>query len=433
MTPQSDFLVLGTVRDGAVEDLRAQLAADTAPGQPGMWRPGPGFVFADIATLHNIRLVIVEDFTLADRRVHPADWPEEPVYLALLGCCDGPADALLAALAATCPGLRAVFGHCAGFGEGDDLLAWMQRHARGSAASYVNGPGRTVAQVHEERALAELLHAKVARLPRADAVANAAALKRAVHGHGITLTPEAAVVAGWRLRNAAHFMALPLGVLALAWLTVKLWWLVLPLLALAAWYLRRLETRDPVIRIRPDPAEIARRSAYEDHDVTNPFSAVGSLKPGRFRLGVARVVLWVIDWFARHIYRQGRLGRVGTIHFARWVLIDRGRRVLFTSEYDGTAEAYMDDFINKVWFGLNAVFSNGIGYPRTRWLAFEGAADEQGFKAYMRHHQIVTQLWWRAYPRLTTFDLARHHRLRRGFESGPMTPIAAQAWLAEIG
>ena len=28
----------------------------------------------------------------------------------------------------------------------------------------------------------------------------------------------------------------------------------------------------------------------------------------------------------------------------------------------------MDDFINKVGFGLNVVFSDGVGYPRTRWL-----------------------------------------------------------------
>ena len=44
----------------------------------------------------------------------------------------------------------------------------------------------------------------------------------------------------------------------------------------------------------------------------------------------------------------------------------------------------MDDFINKVGFGLNVVFSNGIGYPRTNWLIFDGCADElkyQGISA----------------------------------------------------
>jgi hypothetical protein len=35
--------------------------------------------------------------------------------------------------------------------------------------------------------------------------------------------------------------------------------------------------------------------------------------------------------------------------------------MLFASNYDGSLESYMDDFINKVAWGLNLVFSNGVG------------------------------------------------------------------------
>ena len=75
-----------------------------------------------------------------------------------------------------------------------------------------------------------------------------------------------------------------------------------------------------------------------------------------------------MDYAARHLYTRGRLARVRTIHFARWVFLDGRKRVVFCSNYDGSLESYMDDFINKVGFGLNVVFSNGIGYPRTNWL-----------------------------------------------------------------
>ena len=34
----------------------------------------------------------------------------------------------------------------------------------------------------------------------------------------------------------------------------------------------------------------------------------------------------------------------------------------------------MDDFINKVALGLNLVFSNGIGWPRTRFLVLRRRA-----------------------------------------------------------
>src|SRR5690606_3537206 len=48
---------------------------------------------------------------------------------------------------------RRIFAHCEGFSPNVDLLAWMQRHERRSAANYVNWIGRTVRQVREEQAL----------------------------------------------------------------------------------------------------------------------------------------------------------------------------------------------------------------------------------------------------------------------------------------
>ena len=49
----------------------------------------------------------------------------------------------------------------------------------------------------------------------------------------------------------------------------------------------------------------------------------------------------------------------------------------------------MDDFIDKVAWGLNVVFSNGVGYPRTRWLVLGGATDEQALQGFLRDHQVA--------------------------------------------
>ena len=167
---------------------------------------------------------------------------------------------------------------------------------------------------------------------------------------------------------------------------------------------------------RTEPAHVATLAAVEDHDVTNSFSAIGSLKPGLVRRWTALAMLWAIDFAARHVYTRGRLARVRTIHFARWVFLDGGTRVIFLSNYDDSLESYMDDFINKVGFGLNLSFSHGIGYPRTRWLAFEGSSDERKFKEFLRRHQIPTQVWYKAYPGLTAVDLERNapHPARAG-------------------
>ena len=400
--------------------------------------------------LHNIRAFIGEDPSLGDRAVHPRSlntlfghgaWPVERTSLGLLGCCDGRVDALLVALAAQCDGwLAALFAHCDGFGAGDDVLACMRAHSVKSLASYVNGPGRTVVAVHENAALLTALRAARDASIGADAAATARQLAAAVN---VPLTPPVPTPPGAAIANLLHLLSVPAAVLAmvalLAWLALCHPWLLALVLvagAIKLWWLRHIESTDPLVVAPPGPDAIAARSAYEDHDSANPFTAIGTIKPGLFRMGLVRFIHYVVDWGARHLFRSGRLGRVGTIHFARWVLIDGGRRVIFTSEYDGSAEAYMDDFINKVGFGLNVSFTNGIGYPRTRWLILDGASDEQRFKYFMRHHQIVTQFWWRAYPGQTTFDLARAARVREGYEQlragKAFDTRAAAHWLAEI-
>ena len=178
-----------------------------------------------------------------------------------------------------------------------------------------------------------------------------------------------------------------------------------PLLLVAAPFyifaLRRREKSDPVVCPSADQKHSENLSSFEDHDVTNQFSAMGSLKPGLVRLLTTSVVLKTVNYGARHITRRGRLGRIRSIHFARWVFVAGRERMIFCSNYDGSVESYMDDFINKTGFGLNASFSNGIGYPRTNWLVRDGCIDERNYKEYLRRHTLPSQVWYKAYPRLT--------------------------------
>ncbi len=120
-----------------------------------------------------------------------------------------------------------------------------------------------------------------------------------------------------------------------------------------------------------------------------------------------------------------------TIHFARWVFLDDRRRLIFASNYDGSLESYNDDFVDKVWWGLNPVFSNGVGYPRTSWLFFGGAKQEQQFKDYLRNHQAPTQVWFSAYPDLTALNIENNARLRAGLY-GEMSSEETQEWLRRL-
>ena len=195
---------------------------------------------------------------------------------------------------------------------------------------------------------------------------------------------------------------------------------------------RMLERSDPEIFIRPDRSHISELSVQEDRFVSNQFNVFGDVKPGLFRLLTLKFLLVLLDYSARHVYNRGFLTRIRTIHFARWVLMDSDRRIYFASNYDGSQESYMDDFINKVAWGLNLVFSNGVGYPRTRWLVKEGAQREQVYKYTLRRHQLPSEVWYKAYPDLTAYELSRNSLIRRGVEIRQSSDAEIREWLSLI-
>jgi hypothetical protein len=241
----------------------------------------------------------------------------------------------------------------------------------------------------------------------------------------LELTPPRPTPLGWRLRNLIHCVGVPVVLLLLTPLLI----LYLPVFF---YQLRRREKNDPEILPRPDSGHVKRLADLEDHDVTNQFSALGSVKPGRFRRWTVTFLVWILDYGVRHIFNRGYLTRVNTIHFARWVFLDDKRRLFFASNYDGSLESYMDDFINKVAWGLNLVFSNGVGYPRTRWLILDGAKDEQKFKRYIRRHELPTEVWYNAHPGIAAFDMARNSRIREGIEKSFMKDQEIREWLRLI-
>jgi len=430
MTPQSNLMILAEIDPQHEAELRSLLASMNS--EPGVIDPLNSLVpFGRFERLHFGRILILDDQTLGDITVYGLPRVNYPRYLAILADFDGPLETFIAELARRAgDGLRRIFSHCQGYEPGVDLLAWMKARSTPAAASYVNWIGRTVQQVREEAVLRQALERYIQensaslRTMQPSQARNALRLFVAAEQQAgrITLTPPAAAPLGWKLRNLFNLVGVPLVLLLLSPLLL----LYLPFFLVQ---LRLRERSDPEVAPRVDPAHANLLASLEDYDVTNQFSAMGTLKPGLFRRLTTRFVLLVIDYTARHIFNRGRLARVTTIHFARWVFLDGWKRVIFLSNYDGSLESYMDDFINKVAFGLNVVFSNGIGYPRTNWLLLDGAKDEQKFKDFLRRHQMPTQVWYNACPGLTALDRARNALIRSGLEQSSMTDSAIKGWL----
>jgi hypothetical protein len=307
-----------------------------------------------------------------------------------------------------------------------EQLGWLRQHSIANAAYYVNTIGRTVQQIRSEAYLRERIEKF---LDGANLAACAPATVRLMIQNFVRSAPElewscepAASGFAWQLKKS---LALVVG----GMIAVALIIVLVPLSILWALVLRCHEDLDPDDPTRPDQDHVAILARAEDRTLQNQFSALGFVKPGRFRRVNAAVILWAGKFITRYLFSHEDLAGVKTIHFARWTFIEGKRRMLFSSNYDGSLENYMGDFIDLVWWGLNAIFSNGVGYPRTRWAFFGGAKDEGAFKRHIRNRQITTQVWYAAYPNISAMNIVANARIRAGL-FGRQSDTGTQAWLS---
>jgi hypothetical protein len=425
-TFQSSFMVVAPLDVKRTDELRSLLA--TMNREPGTADPKNNIIpFGQLPDLHFARIVVLDDQTLDDiTTAYGLPRRNYPLYLAFLADFDGHVDQFRNHMVSIArKGLEQIFSFCTDFKPGTDIVSWMKQHEHRPATMYNNWVGRTMQQIREENALRQEVQTLVFASGTKFQTSSAEEIRLTVRDFvkkNVKLTPIGTMPLAWQIKKLLNLIFVPLLLLFITPLII----LYLPIFV---FQLRRREKSDMEIAPRPSADWVNKLARIEDYDVTNQFTAMGSLKPGLFRRWLLVYLLWLIQYTTRHIYTRGHLARVPSIHFARWVWIDNKRRLVFCSNYDSSLETYMDDFINKVAFGLNIVFSNGIGYPTTNWLAFQGAKDEQKFKYYIRRHELPTEVWYDGHSGLTNFDLKRNALIRGGLEPASMTNAEAMQWL----
>lgn len=433
MTPQTSVMYAAPLRPGAITIVHQLLCSMNR--QPGIYDPQNSLIPLHTFTqLHYARLLVVQDLAGQDRAVYGLPTTGLPEYLVFLAEIDGDESEFRNDIVRVAErGLTNLFAHCETYTDGSNVSEWLEQNRVQAAASYVNWRGRTVVQVREEETLRRFLKQKLNTDATNGSTTSAENMRLALQilvgkckAEGLLqLTPSSPTPVSWSICNALHLVVVPLVLILLSPL-------LLVLLPFLLFQIRRWEKNDPAVAPPIDPIHSEELLSMENHEVTNQFNVFGSLKPGFVRLCIVRFLLLLTDYTARHIYYRGNLARVSTIHFARWVFMDGRKRMLFSSIYDGSLESYMDDFINKVGFGLNLTFSNGIGYPRTRWLLLDGCQDEQTFKRVLRRHQLPTEVWFNAHPGLTAANKHRNLLIRDGLQKQTMSEKEAAAWLALI-
>jgi hypothetical protein len=211
--------------------------------------------------------------------------------------------------------------------------------------------------------------------------------------------------------------------------------MVVVTLAVILVWLRMLETRDPT-QYEPvlDPVLLRDLARSEDRIGQNHMISIVHLKPGVLRAVLIHAGLMGLGLLLRvqKASREGYLGSMRTIHFAHWAFLSNGGRLMFHSNFDGTWESYLDDFIEKAHAGLTLAWSSSVGFPETRYLVLDGATQGRLFKAWARLSMAPSLFWFSAYPELTVNQIARQSRLADGLRRKSMTPEETEAWALDL-
>ncbi|MFN3549219.1 MAG: cytochrome P450 [Mesorhizobium sp.] len=392
------------------------------------------------------------------------------------------ADAIALVAEKAGPFLRTVFEKAGALAPGRELAAFMQAHsvrvgpgfATRAGLVFTGTPGHGVDRIKAEACLEAELRDALANLrpdPAEGAVERLERLRRhladrggydwafqpAPHGLEGPTRPLAEAFLGWLssrwiVGGAVAVLALlttlyahvafagaqAVGGALVGW-AAALSLAILTLLVVVAgvaglgyWRLRRAEERDVEKGAPLPPERFAPIADRENRGVQNHLAAISVMKPGPLRRLTLRLTFLAIKIAATRAFEPGRLSDIGSIHYARWVLLPGTDKLLFFSNYGGSWESYLEDFITKAHAGLTGVWSNTAGFPRTRNLFQEGATNGALFKLWAREQQIPTLFWYSAYPELTTFHIRRNAAIRAAI-AGARTEPEAAALLSSFG
>jgi hypothetical protein len=164
----------------------------------------------------------------------------------------------------------------------------------------------------------------------------------------------------------------------------------------------------------------------EKNPVLNEMTVIAPLKKGLIR----RIFLAVS---LRLITLVGYFSYIPTVHTARWLQLDGGRRLVFIANFDNISEAYAHDFVDSDNRSRNmaVVFSHAAGFPATKWLVKRGYNHRSEYMKGVRFHQKITQFWYAFNTDLSVENLKNNQKFREGLFQ-EMDEVEIKEWLLTI-
>jgi len=303
-----------------------------------------------------------------------------------------------------------VYENCEGYPSAADRtittrIEYLTRFTIAPSAFYRGSPGRSVQQIRQE----DMLQKKLRAYLDSKSFDNRSA--KDVHRElkQFILKDPAFdwVRRSVKLPTINWFGMIGIGIILLLLLPVVIIWVLL-----IQFRYERHDAYFTMKRSQLSEERIRDLEQYEDLEFQNQFSQLVWMKPGKVRLITYKAFMLLARGLIRFQFVEGKLMGIPTIHFARWVLFDDNKRVLFFSNFDGSWQQYLGDFIDQSGWGLTGIFSNTTNFPKTKFLITGGAYDEEHFLAWSRNSEIKTHMWYSAYPHLSIKNVNNNTRIR---------------------
>ncbi len=402
MIKQHPLLILSPIKQDRLETLDKRLSEIRENLQQGTETE-----FKKVTTLHYGRFVILSRESFRDE-------PAIPVGIRLIFSTnfDGDKDNHLTELVTQLTKyIDDIYECCEGYPEPgvrttDSRKTYLKKYSIKASAFFNGAPGRSVSQIHQEASLREYIW-KFINSAKWDEKAKAVDIHRAIRKE-IDSRPEFE----WSKQKAE--------VQGIKWLNLIAYGLLLiaaiPLIVIGAIYLflfHELWNKKQTLTLSQlDDKKVNKLKEVEDLFPQNQFTQVAVLKPNFIRRLNFKIWMMRTRVLANNVFVHGKLLNIPTIHFARWVLFDNNRHVLFFSNFDGNWQQYLGDFIDQSGWGLTGIFSNTVNFPQTKFMITGGAYDEEHFLAWSRSTQVPTQVWYCPYPHLSIKNINNNTKIR---------------------
>ena len=146
--------------------------------------------------------------------------------------------------------------------------------------------------------------------------------------------------------------------------------------------------------------------------VCGEFTIIAKIKPGH--ADAMREEITSYQTGAEREARRAAFNEIGTLHDARHLMCNNDTQFLFATVYDGSWDAYIDDFgALSVAKGLDGILSHCEGYPGLK---------DPSVKDWFAANQLPAMFFFSSYPNLTVKQIWKDQRVNEAFQEVLDTP-----------